>query len=119
MYGDNPSTPVSPDGRLSARIALRHLIEAELDHLEAMAAEAQPVSRRHLGWVDLPSDSGLTEAQGNFIDYWSPQRVVADCQAKRTLLARVLDQERSENLADGHEDQLDGLLRALVTGQAR
>lgn len=118
MYGDNPSTPVSTDERVNARIALRHLIEAELDHLEKMAADAQPVSHLHLGWVDLSSDSGLTEAQGDFIDYWSPQRVVADCQAKRSLLSRVLDQERSENPAGGREDQWDGLLRALVTGQA-
>ena len=118
MYGDNPPTPVSADGRLSARVALRDLIEAELDHLEKMATRAQPISLRHLGWADLPSDSGLTEAQGDFIDYWSPQRVLADCQAKRSLLARILDGERSANLADGHDDQLDGLLRAVVTGQA-
>jgi hypothetical protein len=118
VYGDNPLIPVSADRRLSAGRALRDLIEAELDHLEKMAAGAQPISPRHLGWVDLPSDSGVTEAQGSFIDYWSPQRVLADCQAKRSLLARILHREGSENIPDGHDDQLDGLLRALVTGQA-
>lgn len=117
MYGDNPSESSSADRRPGARIALDDLMNAELDRLEKAAAGAQPTTSRHRGWVALPSDSGLTEEQEDFIDYWSPQRVLDDCQAKRHLLAWVSDQRRSENLAARHESQLNRLLLALVTGQ--
>ena len=48
----------------------------------------------------LPSESGLTEAQEDFIDYWLPQRVIDDCQAKRVLIARTFDHQRFEGLAE-------------------
>ena len=65
----------------------------------------------------MPSDSGLTEEQEDFIDYWSPQRVIDDCQAKRRLLAWVSNQRRSEDSTPTHPSQLSEILRGLVTGQ--
>jgi hypothetical protein len=115
MYGDNPSTVVS--ARQSARNALRQFVEAELDRLEKMAVVAGPTAPRNLGWASLPSESGLTEAQEDFIDYWSPQRIIDDCQAKRVLIARALDDARPEDLSEGTEGQLDDLLRSLVSGR--
>lgn len=114
MYGDNPSTPES--ARLSARNELRHFVDLELDRLEKMAAAAEPPSARNLGWAGLTSGSGLTEAQEDFVDYWSPQRVIDDCHAKR-LIARALDHEGSEDLGESSEGQLDDLLRTLVSGR--
>jgi hypothetical protein len=75
----------------------------DLDHLEAMAAAAQP------------SESGLTEAQEDLVDHWSPQRVIDDSHAKRALL--VAAQTWAEPL-NGHVVPLDRLLRTIVTGQA-
>ena len=82
-----------------------------------MAAAAEPLTPRNLGWAALPSESGLTEAQEDFIDYWSPQRVIDDCQAKRVLIARTFDHQRLEDLAEDPAGQLDELLRALVSGR--
>jgi hypothetical protein len=115
VYGDNPSPLVS--ARLSARSAVRQSVEAELNRLERMAAAAEPLTPRNLGWAALPSESGLTEAQEDFIDYWSPQRVIDDCQAKRVLIARTFDHQRFEDLAEDPAGQLNELLRALVSGR--
>jgi hypothetical protein len=51
----------------------------DLDRLEAMAAAAQPSEVHDFGWAGLSSESGLTEAQEDFVDHWSPQRVIDDC----------------------------------------
>lgn len=117
MCGDIPSTAASAARRPGTPVALSDLMDAELDRLEKAAAGAQPTSLRHRGWVALPSDSGLTEAQEDFIDYWSPRRVLDDCRAKRRLLAWVSDQRQSKNLSASHEEQLDRLLRSFVTGK--
>jgi hypothetical protein len=44
-----------------------------------MAAAAQPSEVHHFGWAGLSSESGLTEAQEDLVDHWSPQRVIDDC----------------------------------------
>jgi hypothetical protein len=118
MCGDNLPSPESAVGQPGARTGLHDLVSVELDRLEEAAAAAQPISSRHRGWVSLPSDSGLSEAEEDFIDYWSPQRVLDDCRAKRRLLAWIEAQGRSEDLTAVQEDQLVGLLLALVTGQS-
>lgn len=63
----------------------------------------------------LSSKSGLTEAQEDLVDHWSPQRVIDDCHAKRALL--VAAQTWAEPLNE-HVAPLDRLLRTIVTGQA-
>lgn len=118
MCRDNLSNPDSAVGHTGARTALHDLVSVELDRLGKAAVVAQPISSRHRGWVSLPSDSGLSEAEEDFIDYWSPQRVLDDCRAKRRLLAWIEAQGRSEDLTAVQEDQLDRLLYALATGQS-
>jgi hypothetical protein len=86
-----------------------------LERLEAMAAAAQPSEVHHFGWAGLSSKSGLTEAQEDLLDHWSPQRVIDDCHAKRALL--VAAQTWAEPLNE-HVAPLDRLLRTIVTGQA-
>lgn len=39
---------------------------------KAAAIAAAPTIQRRFGWAHLPSDSGLTEAQEDVIDYWNP-----------------------------------------------
>lgn len=117
LYGDDPGELGAAERRLGARIAFNDLIEAELDRLEKAAAGAQPPSSRHRGWVAIPSDSELTEEQEDFIDYWSPQRVLDDCQAKRRLLAWASSERRSEHLTASDEYELSQLLLALVSGR--
>ena len=118
MCRDNPSKPESVVGQPGARTAFHDLVSVELDRLEKAATAAQPISSRHRGWVSLPSDSGLSEAAEDFIDYWSPQRVLDDCRAKRWLLAWIEAQGRSGSLTAVQEDQLNRLLCALATGQS-
>jgi len=85
------------------------------DRLEAMAAAAQPSEVHHFDWAGLSSKSGLTEAQEDLVDHWSPQRVIDDSHAKPALL--VSAQTWAEPL-NGHVAPLDRLLRTIVTGQA-
>ena len=117
MYGDNDQESRPAERRLDAPIALNALAAAELDCLEKAAAAAMPTSSRYRGWVAIPSDSGLTEEQEDFIDYWSPQRVLDDCHAKRRLLAWASNAKRANQLTASDESQLYGLLRALVFGR--
>lgn len=105
------------DPRLGSPIALSDLIDAELRRLESAADAARPTSSRHRGWVALPSDSGLTEEQEDFIDYWSPQRVLDDCQAKRRLIAWVSSPNCFEPRVASVEAELTELLLALVSGR--
>jgi hypothetical protein len=58
---------------------------------------------------------GLTEAQEDLLDHWSPQRVIDDSHAKRALL--VAAQTWAEPLNE-HVAPLDRLLPRIVTGQA-
>jgi Family of unknown function (DUF6221) len=104
------------DPRLGAHIAITDLIDAELGCLENAAVAAKPTSSRHRGWVALPSDSGLTEEQEDFIDCWSPQRVLDDCQAKRRLIAWALNAGHLEPRAAIDDSELTTLLMALVYG---
>lgn len=113
MHGESGPAKWRP----AARIALNDLQYVELDRLEKAAADAQPTSSRHRGWVSIPSDSGLTDEQEDFIDYWSPQRVLDDCQAKRRLLAWASSEGRSDHLTASDESELNGLLLALVSGR--
>jgi hypothetical protein len=114
MCGDKPSELAA--GTPGGAAALYDLVDAELDRLEKSAIAAQPIGSRHRGWVALPSDSGLSEAEEDFIDYWSPQRVLDDCRAKRSLLTWMV--EHSGSLTAAREDQLSELVRALATGQS-
>jgi hypothetical protein len=100
-----------------APVALSDLINVELEFLEKAAVAAKPTSSRHRGWVALPSDSGLTEEQEDFIDYWSPQRVLDDCQAKRRLLAWISSGRRLEPQAASDESELTKSLMALISGR--
>lgn len=113
MHGESGPAKRRP----AARIALNDLQYVELDRLEKAAADAQPTSSRHRGWVSIPSDSGLTEEQEDFIDYWSPQRILDDCQAKRRLLTWASGERRSEQLTESDQSELNNLLLALISGR--
>ena len=87
MYGDNPPIRPTSHGRqdMNRNSRVRRLL-TELDRREAMAVAALPSTERHFGWANLPTDSGLTEPQEDFIDYWAPQRVIDECRSKRALI---------------------------------
>lgn len=112
MYGDNPTTPLATKALLMEERATRvRCLLNDLDRLEAMATAAQPSEMHYFGWSNLASDSGLTGEQEDFVDYWSPERVIEDCRAKRELVAAI--QTRKEALNDD-DAELNRLLFRIV-----
>jgi hypothetical protein len=58
---------------------------AELCATEAAARAAAPRVDRLHAWAPWSMDTGLTRAQEDFVDAWSPQRVLEHCRAQREL----------------------------------
>lgn len=96
----------------SARV--RHLLEV-LSGQEVMAlAASTPLSNR-FRWASLGPEAGLTEDQEDFVDYWSPTRVLRACQAKRELIA-ALDEWAVTTEATNAQEFAAGLLARMVAG---
>ena len=108
---------VMTDGRRELRDGAREVrirrLRGELDRREAMARAAKPSADRHFGWSNLAPGSGLTEAQEDFVDYWAPQRILEECEAKRQLIGAIADWGPSTDL---DRDRLDHLLDTLAFG---
>jgi len=86
---------------------------AEIDRREAMARAATSSVERHFGWSNLAPGSGLTEAQEDFVDYWAPQRVLEECEAKRRLIGAIADWGPATERDRG---RLDHLLDTVAFG---
>ena len=86
----------------------------ELDTQEAMAWAAMPAAKRVFGWASLTSESGLTQTQEDFVDYWSPQRVIDQCRATRNAIGVVWNWYSV--LAAAEPRYLDELLGAWESG---
>ena len=120
MYGDSP---LIPDRRSTARRVrsnrIREMLE-ELDRVGAMASAAMPTKDRSSGWADLGTDSEVTDAQSDFIDYWTPELVLQESQAKRDLILTLDEWARTE---PGQPEQrlvnriLDQLTSPITAGE--
>lgn len=101
MYGDNPILPAAAQSLLRSVDAarIRNLLH-ELDEREALATAALPTKSDSLGWANLGPDSGLTESQEDFVDYWTPQRIIDECLAKRELISALQQWARTTGRAD-------------------
>jgi hypothetical protein len=84
-----------------------------------MASAAVPPTARSSGWADLGTDSEVTAAQSDFIDYWTPQLVLQECQTKRDVILALDEWVRTE---PGQLDQrlvdhiLDQLTSPMTSG---
>ena len=79
----------------------------ELAEAEAGARAALPQVERVGAWAPWSMDTGLSRAQEDFVDAWSPQRVLEHCQAQRQLASLLQARARS------HPGDLPFLLSVL------
>ena len=77
-------------------------LDAVVDRLLARLCEAEAAARAAMPQVDRPNawapwsmDTGLTRAQEDFVDAWSPQRVLDHCRARRQLAQLLQDWART------------------------
>ena len=71
------------------RLALVRQLLEQLSHQEVLALAASQPPSNHFPWASLGPGGGLTEDQEDFVDYWSPSRVLDQCRAKRKLIFAV------------------------------
>lgn len=77
-----------PDRRSEINVQVTRL-SGHLTALEAAARSALPQSTHSFGWAAFSMDTGLTEAQEDFVTRWSPAAVLAQCRAQRRLIEVV------------------------------
>jgi hypothetical protein len=58
---------------------------AQLSATEVAARAAAPQVDRLNAWAPWSMDTGLSRAQEDFVDAWSPQRILDHCRAQREL----------------------------------
>lgn len=61
-------------------------LATHLDGLETSARAALPQAERVYNWAPFSLDTGLTAAQEDFVDRWSPQDVLNHCRGQRELV---------------------------------
>ena len=112
MLQQNPVMLASVDIHAERSAQVRDLLEA-LSRREVLAlAAATPLSNR-FRWASLGPGAGLTEAQEDFVDYWSPTRVLTECQAKRELIC-ALDEWALTAATPNVQEFVTGLLVGMV-----
>jgi len=68
------------------------VVQRRLDDLsrrETLARGASVPLDHGFRWASRGPDAALTEDQEDFVDYWTPQRVLAECRAKRELICAL------------------------------
>lgn len=61
-------------------------LATHLDGLESLARAALPQAERVYNWAPFSLDTGLTPAQEDFVDRWSPEDVLNYCRSQRELV---------------------------------
>ena len=92
---------VEVDAQINALLA-RILVQ------ERLAENAQPDPRVFLGWPSWSMETGLSQVQEQFVEHWSPQRVLDDSRRLRQLLVAL------QRWTTTHRDDA-GLTEALST----
>ena len=73
------------DGRAELALQIAQL-HRHLAGLETVARAAQPGTRHFFGWASFSQDTGLTDAQEDFVGQWAPQDVLNQCHALREVI---------------------------------
>jgi hypothetical protein len=71
MPGDNPDEASAEQSHAKRRVAVQRLLE-DLSCREVVAFVASVPLDHRFRWASLGPDSGLTEDQEDFVDYWTP-----------------------------------------------
>jgi len=91
-------------------VEVRRLLE-ELDRRESLARSATSDGPRPFPWASLGPESGLTEPEEDFVDYWSPELVVDECRMQRELICALDEWALTADESD--QRFVDCLLRLL------
>ena len=95
------------------RLALVRRLLEQLSRREVLAlAAAAPTSNR-FRWASLGPGAGLTEDQEDFVDYWSPSRVLKDCRGQRELIG-ALDERALTSESPDAQELVGRFLTAMV-----
>lgn len=81
---DLRTPPVSAAAQQNLDLVVDRFL-ADLCATEAAARAAAPKVDRLHAWAPWSMDTGLTRAQEDFVDAWSPQRILEHCRAQREL----------------------------------
>lgn len=113
MYRDDSQPKVDVHVHAERLIEVRRLLE-ELSRRETLALSASS-ERNRFRWASTGPDSGLTEAQEDFVEYWTPELVLAECRAKRELVC-ALDEWALAAKSEHDQHFAARLLRLMVVG---
>lgn len=116
MLGEDPDEVSVEQSHAKRRVVVQRLLE-DLSRREALAFAASTPLDHRFGWASLGPDSGLTEDQEDFVDYWTPELVLAECRAKRELICAL---DEWALTAESHSDQELAicLLSLMIGGDA-
>jgi hypothetical protein len=81
---DLRTSPVSAAAQQDLDLVVDRFL-AGLAATEAAARAAAPKVDRLHAWAPWSMDTGLTRAQEDFVDAWSPQRILEHCRGQREL----------------------------------
>lgn len=116
MPGEDPDEVSAEQSHAKRQVVVQRLLE-DLSRREALAFAASTPFGHRFGWASLGPDSGLTEDQEDFVDYWTPELVLAECRAKRELICAL---DEWALTAASHRDQELAicLLSLMIDGEA-
>jgi len=112
VFEQHPVMLASVDIHAERSAQVRGLLEA-LSRREVLALAATTPLASRFRWASLGPDAGLTEAQEDFVDYWSPTRVLAECQAKRELIC-ALDEWALTTESPNAQEFVGRLLTSMI-----
>jgi len=98
--------PVRPPGQEDLDAVVARFL-AQLDRTEALARAADPRAGRFYGWAPWSVETGLDRAQEDFVDAWSPRRILDHCHSQRELALHLQEWVRT------HLDDIDLALVVL------
>jgi hypothetical protein len=116
MYGNDPKPGAGVQVHAERLTVVRRLLE-EVSRREVLALSAAAHTATHFPWASLGPDSGLTAVQEDFVDYWTPELVLAECRSKRELICALDEWALTAASAKDH-DFVSRLLALMVVDDA-
>ena len=84
MHRSDPDQETGVQSHAKRLAVLQRLLD-DLSRRETLALGASIPLDHGFRWASLGPEAGLTENQEDFVDYWAPQPVLAECRAQRDL----------------------------------
>jgi hypothetical protein len=109
MHGNDPDQVQMHAKRL---VVVQRLLD-DVSIREVLALGASVPLNHGFRWASLAPDSGLTEVQEDFVDYWTPELVLAECRSRRELIC-ALDEWALTAESEGDQSLVDYLLSLMI-----